>query len=377
MGMGSVSITRGLRETSASAYLSKTPPNLNILTDTQVTRVIFSGKKAIGVETVSRGSSSPGGDFFAHNEVILCAGAINTPHILMLSGIGEESELKEHNIALVHSSPMVGQNLQDHCFSPVGVILQKEDIPLSLGPSINTPSPMGWLKLPSVLSHPTFKELPDSAQIHLHNSTVPTIEIATHMPPNFLSPEPLVLKENEVFLGAIAILMNPQSSGTVELRSSNPLAKPLIDPDFLYHPYDQVALVHGLRETIHLLHAPLYKHRIVRTLGPRESATDQEIWEYVSRNLHSAGDMAGTACMGPDPELGVVNSTFEVYGVEGLRVVDLSVLPDLVSAHTQSVGYVLAEIAAEMIAVQYELRDLWEEGVPGFDSDTDSDYANF
>ncbi|ORX95916.1 glucose-methanol-choline oxidoreductase, partial [Clohesyomyces aquaticus] len=119
-GIASVCIADGVRATSASAYLSRPPSNLKILTGAPVARIFFDQKRAIGIEIVG------GVKFQARNEVIISGGALNTPQILMLSGVGPASELKKHNIPLVYDAPMVGHNLQDHCFSSTGIVLRND-----------------------------------------------------------------------------------------------------------------------------------------------------------------------------------------------------------------------------------------------------------
>jgi len=173
--MGSVCIAKGIRATSASAYLSQPPPNLKILVNASVARVLFKNKRADGVEC------NDGRRLFARKEVILSGGALNTPQTLKLSGIGPAEELQQHGIALVHELPMVGENLQDHCFSTVGIALEK-DANLPAGPPSQSPTPMGWFKLPSVESSSEFQQLPTRVQEHMRKPTVPAMEIATVCP---------------------------------------------------------------------------------------------------------------------------------------------------------------------------------------------------
>lgn len=172
MGMGSVCIAKDIRATSSSAYLSRPPPNLKIITNTPVARAIFEEKRAIGIETID------GRRLLARKEVILSGGALNTPQILKLSGIGPTDELKKHGIPLVLELPNVGKNLQDHCFSTVGIVLEK-NTKLPSGPENQSPTPMGWFKLPSVESSSEFQQLPARVKEHMHKRTVPAMEIAT------------------------------------------------------------------------------------------------------------------------------------------------------------------------------------------------------
>lgn len=185
MGMGTVCISRGIRATSSSAYLSRPPPNLRILPDAPVARVLFEGKRAVGVETTDTRR------FTAKREVILCGGALNTPQILMLSGIGAAHELNQNGIPLVHDSPMVGKNLQDHCFAAAGLVLRK-DSDQGLGPGSQSPTPMGWFQLPSVTSSEEYQELPDRVKRHMNKPTVPHMEIASVRPVLQITRRPLI-----------------------------------------------------------------------------------------------------------------------------------------------------------------------------------------
>lgn len=149
MGMGTVCIAKGIRATSASAYLSRPPPNLKILVDSPITRIMIEGKRVVGVETID------GRRLRARNEVIVSGGALNTPQILMLSGIGPSNELEKHDIAVLKDTPLVGKNLQEICFAAVGIVLEK-DPNLPPGPDAQSPTPMGWFKLPAVTTSSEF-----------------------------------------------------------------------------------------------------------------------------------------------------------------------------------------------------------------------------
>lgn len=172
MGMGTVCIHNGRRLTAANTYLHNPPPNLTILTESAVAKVIFVGKRAVGVQTVD------GRRFHARKEVVLSGGAINSPQILLLSGVGPRDELRKHEIELVQELAMVGQNLQDHCFSAVGITL-KRTVDTPADGLIQSPTPMGWFKLPSVLSSPEYDKLGQSMKNFLCKPTIPSYEIAT------------------------------------------------------------------------------------------------------------------------------------------------------------------------------------------------------
>jgi choline dehydrogenase-like flavoprotein len=171
MGMGTVSITPdGRRLTAADAYLQRAHNNLVIAEDTTVSRVIFENKRAVGLETVS------GKTYKAECEIILSGGAINTPQLLLLSGVGPAEELSRHGIKQVQELPMVGQNLQDHCFSAMGVVLDRTPDTKVISQS---PSPMGWFKLANIADTKECLEPPKQIRTHRLRETVPDFEIAT------------------------------------------------------------------------------------------------------------------------------------------------------------------------------------------------------
>lgn len=168
--MGTVCIHGGQRLTASIAYLSEPPSSLRILPNSGVAKILFEEKRAAGVQTLDNRQ------FFAKKEVILSGGAINTPPILMHSGIGPREELDKHGIPLILELPQLGRNLQDHCFSSVGIVMKKDPGAVEVQQS---PTPMGWFKVPSILTSAEFESLPLARRNFLNNTTVPSIEIAT------------------------------------------------------------------------------------------------------------------------------------------------------------------------------------------------------
>ncbi|KAK5118456.1 hypothetical protein LTR62_002970 [Meristemomyces frigidus] len=332
MGMGTVCIHNCKRLTAADAYLQNAPSNLTIVADAAVAKVLIYDSKAIGVETVA------GRRYHARSEVVLSGGAINTPQTLMLSGAGATNDLLALGIEPVVDLPMVGQNLQDHCFAPVGIAFKTD---ISGGPDSQSPSPMGWFKLPTL----------------------------NHTPPSFVGHTPEAGTE---FVGAICLIMNPQSTGTVRLHSTDPNAAPAIDPKFLSNPYDRFALIEGVRETVRLLSAPVFSAKTIKTYFPKDDS-DEAIWasgpnlhcilehadqseqEHIRGSTMSSWHMSGTVKMGNSPSHACVDPSFRVFGLNSLRVVDMSVVPFVPNCHTQSTAYILGEIAGDVLAEEYNL----------------------
>ena len=168
MGIGTQCIHKNARITASSSYLANHPSNLTVITDAHVAKVLLEDKMAKGVRTVD------GREFTAKHEVILSGGALSTPQILLLSGIGPEKELSKHGIEQQHELAQVGQNLQDHCASIVGLFINKiDDAPEQ------RPSPMGWFKTPAATTCPEFADLPVDVQKFLKLPTVPQWELCT------------------------------------------------------------------------------------------------------------------------------------------------------------------------------------------------------
>ncbi|EXJ94472.1 hypothetical protein A1O1_02868 [Capronia coronata CBS 617.96] len=343
LGMGTVCCIDGKRITAAK-YLEDPPSNLTIVTGALVAKVLLEGKKARGLLT------DDGRVFSARCEVIISGGALNSPQLLLLSGIGPRDELEKHDIPVQHELNMVGKNLEDHCFSSVGVVVKHGPEYHETGTPL-CPSPMAFLQSPAALRSPEYARLPSHVQKHLETPTVPHFEIATHSPPAFLNyiPEPEVS-----FVGAICLLDNPQSRGSVRLRSASPNDAPIIDPKFLTNPYDRRVMIDGVRQTLRLLTAPVFAQKLLKVLGPADDS-DEAIWEHIRTHFGSSWHMASTVRMGTSSDTDCVDSNFKVFGIEGLRVVDMSVCPFVPNNHCQSTAYVLGEIAAEKLIKQYNL----------------------
>lgn len=231
----------------------------------------------------------------AENEVILCAGAVDSPKILLLSGIGKAAELEAHGIKVVHELPGVGKNLQDHALAPItvqvdGALSDKqtfENDPEAMirarevwlkdgsGPlSHYHGSPMvGFLKLPVLQESEEFKALDAETREYLSRPTVPHFEMVAGLP----MLQPISSVADKPHLSWIAILLNAQSRGEVTLRSADPDDAPLINPGYLEHPYDRKALIESMREIMRFQqHSALKKYLQGYIQGPR-STSDEDI----------------------------------------------------------------------------------------------------
>lgn len=340
MGISPQCFLEGKRMTAANAYLDEDLENLVVVTNTTIARIVAEERMAVGID---------GQIYKARKEIVVCCGAVKTPQLLMLSGIGDPEELERHSIQPTHELRRVGKGLQDHCYSSAGIVLSNNDLEPDpeLLPGQRIPSLKGWFKLPTLLSSPEFSNLSPSTQFYLQNPTVPNWEIA-------IAP-PLRLKPNEITTSAIAIITNPQSRGTVTLRSNNPLDSPLIDPNFLSHPFDRKAITEAMREMLRYFQAPIFASRTVERVSWPKDDSDAAIFEQTKRNLASSWHPCGTVAMGLDAKTACVDNNFKIFGVDGLRVVDMSICPLLPCNHTQSTAYLIGEIAAEKMIAEYGL----------------------
>ncbi|CAK1366760.1 unnamed protein product [Cercospora beticola] len=371
LGMASVPSTAkaGLRSTATKAYLENAPHNLTIMTETTVARVILDGTKAIGVRTAN------GDEYRASREVILSAGAVSTPKLLMLSGIGDTNELAKHNIETLHHLPGVGKNLQDHLSAPFCWKQKKGAVdwpkhfsnpdtiakareqfmkdgtgPLSV---FFQGLVMGFFKADEVLDSEEFDGLDQDVKDHLRNETIPVWELSSHIPP--CTPNALSAPENH-YLTMFIFLHNPQSRGTVRLASADPNAPPLIDPNFFSHPFDTLCALAATKRALAFTRYPSIAADIDYQADGPESESDEHILQYWRKAASSTWHPSCTASMGrEEDETTCVLSDFKVKGLQGLRVVDLSVLPFLLSCHPVSIAYLVGEIAAEKIIGGFEL----------------------
>jgi choline dehydrogenase-like flavoprotein len=357
---------RARRTTAKTAYLDSPPSNMDIITNAPATKILFNGKRAVGV----RGG---GKEYYAEKDVILSAGALDSPKLLMLSGVGPRAELDKHGIPVLADLP-VGIGLQDHLHLPM--ILQVKDGsnqraawstpevvetarkqfnenstgPLSI---MYNSAVVGFAKgSDSVYESQAFKDLSKDIQDYIKKPTVPTYEFAGVIP---VSPLP-GYDPTKTYNAVMTFGMVPQSRGTVTLKSADPADPPVSDPNFFSHPFDQVALIDGLRRVYKWLHNPTMSPDVVASFAAPKSDSDEDLAEYIRNYGISTWHMSCTAMMGKSDDASAVLTTdFRVKGLEGLRVADLSVTPLLPNAHTVSIGYLIGESAAERIIQEYQL----------------------
>ena len=337
--------SNGRRWSAAKAYLEPAAdrPNLDIWTDVLVERVTFEGKRATGVALRRAGKAQ----MITAREVILCGGAINSPQLLMLSGIGPAGHLREHGVAVVHDSPGVGGNLQDHldvilqwrCTQPISLNGNARLLPQistflqwllrKSGPASYIPTPAGAF----FASRPGLAA-PDM-QVHFVAAVVPPHGRGGITPDHGFQMHVCHLR--------------PESRGTVRLKSPAPDAHPAIDPDYLSAPADLDTLLAGIAITRRIAEAPAFDGYRGPEIWPGDEVRDRDALVAAIRDwAETIYHPVGTCRVGGDAA-SVVDPTLTVRGVEGLRVVDASVMPTLVTGNTNAPTMMIAEKASDLI----------------------------
>jgi choline dehydrogenase-like flavoprotein len=336
----------GTRLSSARAFLHPAldRTNLTVMAETMVRRILFDRGRAVGMEIETGGARST---IAARREIILCAGATNSPHLLMLSGIGPQDHLRAMGIEVVHHLPGVGAHLQDH---PTVHVAMENPSAESYAVSAKV--------LPRILASP-FKYLLKREGMLASNVAEaggflctdgtgrPDIQIT------FLAGLKLDARSvprRHGYMGLIQLL-RPKSSGSVRLASNRPEDKPVIDPNFFADPYDMQTLIAGFRACRHIFAQPALAAMTGAEIEPgTQHQSDAEIDAALRKIVNTAYHPTGTCKMGPDSDpMAVVDNRLRVRGVSGLRVVDASVMPDIISGNTSAPTMMIAQRAAQFI----------------------------
>ena len=357
VGMHQVTHKNGERYSAAKAYLTPNlnRPNLTVITSAHTTRILLEGKRAVGVE-YRQGTEIK--QIKASREVLLCAGALQSPQILMLSGIGPAAELQKHGIAVVHDLPGVGENLHDHIdvVQVVNAPHLKDLFGVSLsGLARAIKGIFEWRKHRTGMMTTNFAEAGGFIKT---SPDEPTPDLQLHFVIGKLVDHGRKPTFGHGYSSHIC-LMRPKSRGRVTLASSDPLAAPVIDPNFLANPDDMRRMVQGFKQMRTILNQPaLAGYRGQELPATANAKTDAEIEAVIRNYADTIYHPVGTCRMGPldGPQanpLNVVDSELRVHGMSGLRVVDASIMPRIVTGNTNAPVIMVAEKAADMIkAVQ-------------------------
>jgi choline dehydrogenase-like flavoprotein len=335
----------GERCSAAAAYLHPVMDraNLTVITGAHATKVLFQGKRATGVAYRKGGQDLT---VNAGREVILCGGAFNSPQLLQLSGVGRAEDITPHGIGMVHELPGVGQNLQDHLdFTLAYKSKDRDNFGISLLGSVNLLKHINdWRKTGKGMLATPFAE---GAAFLKTDPTLERADVQLHFVISIVDDHARKLHLGHGFSCHICVL-RPKSRGSVGLTSGDPMAPPRIDPQFLSDPEDLTTLIRGVRKTRQIMQTPPLQGYIHKELFIEGEPDDAALEQHIRARSDTIYHPVGTCRMGQD-EMAVVDPELKVRGMEGLRVVDASVMPRLIGGNTNAPTIMIAEKAADLI----------------------------
>ena len=347
VGMYQVTHKNGERHSAAKGYLTPnlSRPNLHVETGAHTTRILMEGKRAVGVEYQQGGEVK---QLKCSREVLLCAGAIQSPQILMLSGIGPKAHLLESGIAVLHDLPGVGQNLHDH---PDVVVVAdaphiKDLFGISLGGLVRAIKGIfEWRSQRTGMLTTNYAEAGGFLKSQ-PGEAVPDLQL------HFVIAKLLDHGRKTVFghgYSCHVCLLRPLSRGSIKLASKDPLAAPLIDPNFLGERDDMDRMIRGFKLVRNILAQPVLTAYGARELAAsREAQTDLQIEQFIRDRADTVYHPVGSCRMGNGP-MDVVDAKLRVHGLTGLRVVDASIMPRVIGGNTNAPVIMIAEKAADLI----------------------------
>ncbi len=345
-GIGFYQVTQkdGRRHSAADAYLKPAldRDNLTAVTGARVTRVRFDGREAVGVEYARDDAGGSPATVDATEEVILSAGAINSPYLLMCSGVGPADHLADHGIEVVEDLPGVGRNLQDHL--QVGVNYECEK-PVSLA---EADSLRNLLKFLVLKKGPLTSNIAEAGGFASVTDDADRPEIQFHFGPSYFVEHGFDNPDGHGFsLGALRL--RPDSRGRITLRSADPFDEPAIDPQYLTADEDLEVLLESVKLVREIMQAePFDEYRGEEVLPGADVQSDEGLIEHIRETAETLYHPVGTCKMGDD-DMAVVDDRLRVRGLSGLRVVDASVMPTITSGNTDAPTTMIAEKAADLV----------------------------
>jgi choline dehydrogenase len=322
-GLYQLTVKDGKRHSAAAAFLVPIldRPNLTVTTGALVTRLLFEGTRAVGVEYLHEGMLH---QVRVNQEVVLSAGAFDSPKLLMLSGIGDAAQLEALGISVVADLPGVGQNLQDHLFIPVAYEATQD-------------------------LHPSSTSSVGESGLFLHSAGDSEVapDLQLFFGPAVLAP-PGYVHSGVGFTGVIS-LNRLQNVGSVSLRSSDPKEPPMFQMNYLQSETDVQKAVAAIKLMRRLLHTSVFDEFRGAEIAPGADVTsDEAIEAYVRNNSGTMWHPVGTCKMGTDP-MAVVDPELRVHGIEGLRVIDASIMPTITTGNTNAPTIMIGEKGADFI----------------------------
>jgi choline dehydrogenase-like flavoprotein len=347
VGLYQVTHRNGERFSAAKAYVTPNlgRANLTVMTNAHTTRIVFEGKRAVGVDVRVGGETQ---QLKARREVLLCAGALQSPQLLMLSGIGAGAQLQQHGISPVHELPGVGANLHDHVdvVQVINTPQVKDLFGLSLAGAVSViKGVFEWRRARSGMLTTNFAE---AGGFIKSSPSEPLPDLQLH----FVIGKLIDHGRKTVFghgYSCHVCLLRPKSRGSVSLASSDPMAAPLIDPNFLAESEDMERLLRGFKLMRTLLQQPALAGYGGRELPASAVAqTDAQIETFIRGHADTIYHPVGSCRMGSGA-MDVVDAQLRVHGVQALRVVDGSIMPNIVGGNTNAPVIAIAEKAADLI----------------------------
>jgi choline dehydrogenase len=336
---------KGFRWSSARSFLkpARHRRNLKVITRAQVTRLLLDGRSVTGLEYSQGGKSRR---VKANAEVILSAGAINTPQILQCSGIGDPNWLAQAGVETVHALPGVGKNLQDH----LQIRLVFKTSARTLNDELNNPLKKLKVGLQYFLTRSGPLTLAAS-QVVIFTRSNPSVErpdIQFHMQPLSADKPGDGVHPFSAFTSSVCQL-RPHSRGEIRIRSNDPMQYPAIYPNYLSDERDCQVAVDGIKVARRIANAPSLKKHIIEEYVPgRQYQSDQELLQAAREYSQTIYHPVGTCKMGQD-DLAVVDSRLRVHGLDRLRIADASIMPEIVSGNTNAPTIMIGEKAAHMV----------------------------
>ena len=343
-GLMDTTIFKGKRQSTSHTYLHPVSDrkNLTIKTNLNVKKIIIENGKAKGVECISNNNLI---NYYADEEVLLCAGSINSPQILMLSGIGPQDHLAEMDVEVKQSLEGVGQNLQDHletyvqyeCKKPVTLFNEYNPIKMAL-------TGIEWFLFKTGTA--AYSNLETGGFIR-SNELVDYPNIQYHFFPSLVLDHGRTNPDRHAFQTHVGP-MRPTSRGEIKLKSTDPSAAPSIRFNYMQTEHDLMEMREGIRLAREIFQQQAFNEYRGKEINPGKLDTDSELDEFIRNRGDTAYHPCGTCKMGKDTT-SVVDEQLQVYGVEKLRVVDASIMPKIITGNLNASTVMIAEKAADYI----------------------------